>query len=183
MYIAHIATFGHHLMKSTLLISALCSLLVACGGGDVTVNSDGINIVGVDTVPTINALRVTAGDKDANGITPINDGVFTVQWDAKATDTATFNLHLSKDMLVSSDDTDLFFTLNPEKNARATLVWDKDKDNISLSGIPTSVNSFLSNNPEAKGYIIAKACGFKVDTAGGSRKECVQKEIAIKLIK
>jgi hypothetical protein len=170
-------------MKSLILISSLCSLLVACGGGDVTVNSDGINIVAVDTVPTINTLSVIAGDKDASGITPINDGVFTVEWNAKATDVATFNLHLSKDALVSSDDTDLFFTLNPEKNTRATLVWDKDKDNISLSGIPTSVNSFLSNNPDAKGYIIAKACGFKVDTAGGSRKECVQKEVAIKLIK
>jgi hypothetical protein len=49
--------------------------------------------------------------------------------------------------------------------------------------VPTSVNSFLSNNPQAQGYIIAKACGVKVDTAGGSRKECVQKETLIKLIK
>jgi hypothetical protein len=170
-------------MKSLFLTSILCSTLVACGGGDVTINSDGINVVAVDTVPTINALRVIAGEKDTSGAIPINDGVFTVEWDAKSTDIATFNLHLSKDMLVSSDDTDLFFTLNPEKNARATLVWNKDKDNISLSGIPTSVNSFLSNNPEAKGYIIAKACGFKVDTANGNRKECVQKEVAIKLIK
>ncbi|STR45306.1 hypothetical protein [Iodobacter fluviatilis] len=170
-------------MKSILLISTLCSLLVACGGGDVTVNSDGINIVAVDTVPTINALRVLAGDKDTSGITPINDGVFMVEWDAKAVDAVTFNLYLSKDALVSEEDTDLFLTLNPEKNARATLKWEKDKDNISLSGVPTSVNSFLSNNPEGKGYIIAKACGFKVDTAGGSRKECVQKEVAIKLNK
>ncbi|MFC7418369.1 hypothetical protein ACFQNF_00555 [Iodobacter arcticus] len=170
-------------MKSIFLISILCSTLVACGGGDVTVNSDGINVVAVDTVPTINALRVLAGEKDTSGITPINDGFFTVEWDAKATDVATFNLHLSKDLLVSSDDTDLFFTLNPEKNSRATLKWEKEKDNISLSGVPTSVNSFLSNNSEGKGYLIAKACGFKVDTAGGSRKECVQKEVAIQLIK
>ncbi|QBC43099.1 hypothetical protein [Iodobacter fluviatilis] len=170
-------------MKSIFLISALCSLLVACGGGDVTVNSDGINIVAIDTVPTINSLRVLAGEKDASGITPINDGFFSVDWDAKSTDIATLNLHLSKDSLVSGNDTDLFFTLNPEKNARATLKWEADKDNISLSGVPTSVNLFLSNNPEAKGYIIAKACGFKVDTAGGSRKECVQKEVAIKLNK
>ena len=39
-------------------------------------NSDGINVVAVDTVPTLNALRVQAGVKDASGLTPINDGFF-----------------------------------------------------------------------------------------------------------
>jgi hypothetical protein len=103
VYIAPIATSGPHTMKSIILISALCSLLVACGGGDVTVNSDGINIVAVDTVPAINNLRLLAGVKDASGITPINDGFFTVEWDAKSTDIATLNLYLSKDALVSGE--------------------------------------------------------------------------------
>ncbi|MEN9659383.1 MAG: hypothetical protein RL571_2848 [Pseudomonadota bacterium] len=168
-------------MKSPFITSILCTLLAACGGGDVTVSRDGVNIVAIDTVPTLNALRVIAGIP-AGDIVPINNGVFTVEWDAKAVDIATFNLYLSKDALVSSEDTDLFFTLNPEKNPRATLAWDKDKLNITYANLPTSVNSFLSNNPSGSGYIIAKACGTKIDTAGGTRKECVQKEVAIKLL-
>jgi hypothetical protein len=135
-------------------------------------------------VPTINALRVIAGEKDASGAIPINDGVFTVEWDAKAADAVTLNLYLSKDTLISDEDNDLFFTVSPEKNSRATIKWDSDKDNLMVfSNAPISVNGFRSNNPSNSGYIIAKACGIKVDTAGGMKKECVQKEVAIKLVK
>lgn len=172
-------------MRRVLLLSVICAVLVACGGGNVKIDNGNVNVVVSTTVPTLSALRVKASAVAAStaSAVAIGAGDFTVEWDAVAVDASTLNLYLSADAVKDAADLDLFLTANPQKNNHAQLSWKASQVQISLAGIPQDVSAFFTASPSGKGYIIARACGIVVDTANGERKECQQKEVGVVLLK
>ena len=170
-------------MKNSLLLALICSALVACGGGGVSIDGGKVNVETVNTVPKLQAIRVLASGVDASGVVTINAGDFAIEWEATAVDASTFNLYLSQDVVKSDSDIEFFITANPQANKKVSLKWDESLDLLYVSGIPVPIKAFFEKNPQGQGFVIARGCGVIVDTANGERKSCVEKTVAVKLNK